>query len=270
MKKYIALFFFLCISNQIYAIDNTIFLWPNGHSENPIIQEADEFLENRIQDQNEFGFNRSYSFVSKPTMTLHLAQENNNSGVAVVVFPGGGYSRIVIDKEGHDIARILNASGISAFVVKYSTYPKNFRQLSTKQQAKIKATVLRDAQRAVRIVRKNAVEWKINPDKVGAMGFSAGGNLCYRLATNYDLGGDAGKSPIEQQSCKVNFAAPIYPDLRESAGDVNSESPPMFIVVAHDDKITPAEGSIDLYVALRKNKVPAELHIFSKGVPNIL
>jgi acetyl esterase/lipase len=264
-----AKFQFVCLFLPLFyggllADDETIYLWPLETPANPVVHQQDEFVENRATDQNELGLNRSYSFVSKPTMTIFPAPKESNSGVAVIVFPGGGYSRVVIDKEGNDIARILNNSGISAFVVKYSTYPTGFRNMSRDDLNKIKQTVLEDAQQAVRIVRSGAKKWGVNPAKIGAMGFSAGGNLTYRLATHYD-NGIKSDSPILSASCKVDFAAPMYPALRDGVVDVDTETPPMFVVVANDDKTTPADQSITLISALRKNGVSAELHIFSKG-----
>lgn len=240
-------------------------LWPNGLPDDGIQHQKEELVQNRDSDQNEFGHNRSYSFVSNPTVTPMLAPADKRNGVAVVIFPGGGYTRVVIDKEGFDIARILNRDGISAFVVKYRTAPAGWREQPRDEQNKILTAILMDAQQAARIVRSRADEWNLDPQKIGAMGFSAGGNLVYRLATHLDDGNPDAADGVARFGCKLNFAAPIYPWIPGTAENINGETPPMFIVVAHDDKTTPAEQSLDLYNKLRANGVAAELHIFTRG-----
>ena len=258
---YLLLAFLGCFA---FAAEETIYLWPGETPANPVVHQKEEYVENRSSDQNELGLNRAYYNVSKPTMTIFPASKENNSGVAVILFPGGGYSHITFDKEGIDIARLLNKNGISSFVVKYSTIPDDFQKLEENEQNKIMQTIVADGQRAIRIVRHRAEEWGVNPDKVGVMGFSAGGNLTYRVATNYDAGLE-GDGPIASQNCKVNFTAPIYPWLPDGVEKVDTETPPMFVVVANDDKTAPADQSIALISALRKNGVPSELHIFTNG-----
>lgn len=264
LKRFYLFFLILFIAISAFAKEETIFLWPNGTPTNPITHTKDEYVINRDADQNKFGLNRANYNVSKPTMTIFPAPNNNNSGIGIVIFPGGAYTHITIDKEGYDIARILNKNGISAFVVNYSTKPENYKELTEEQEAQIMQTIVADAKRAVRIVRQRADEWGVNLSKVGAMGFSAGGNLTYRVATNYDSGSE-GDDPVAAQNCKVNFAAPIYPAIWDGGKMVNADTPPMFVAIANDDMTTPADGSLAMISALRKNGIPAELHIFTKG-----
>ncbi len=224
-------------------------IWPNGIQD----QNDNEQVVNREVDLNEFGLNRSISQDSIPTMTTYIPPAESATGIAVIICPGGGFGRVVIDKEGNDVARWLNTIGITGFVLKYHTGMRG----DTKQ--------LEDVKRAIRIVRSRAKELNIDVNKIGLIGFSAGGYIAASLAMNYDKGQATATDPIDRFSCKPNFLGLIYPAIPEDTEKkVNSITTPTFLIHADDDNL-PAENSLRFYQALRKSKVCAEIHIYAKG-----
>ncbi len=207
------------------------------------------------------------SNVSIPTMAFYPA--DNPNGACVVVFPGGGYSILAYNHEGSEIAEWLNSIGVSAVVVKYRV-PR--REGLPKHWAP-----LQDAQRAIRLTRAHAEEWKIDPEKVGVLGFSAGGHLTVCAALDYATKTYDPVDSVDEIDCRPNFAIPIYPAyLMNSENDMSSDSglsesvhidanaPPTFISVANDDA-NRAAASARYYVKMREVGVPCELHIPVSG-----
>jgi acetyl esterase/lipase len=222
-----------------------------------------------------------HAAIDTPTLTVHLPAPEKANGCAVVICPGGGYQHLAIDYEGNDVAEWFNTFGVAGFVLKYRLAPAY----------RFPAPLL-DVQRALRTVRAKADEWKIDPHRVGVMGFSAGGHLASTAATHFDAGRpDAGDS-IDRQSCRPDFAILAYPvitmtgkfghsgskknllgenpdpQLAESLSNekqVTPETPPTFLFHTSEDTGVPAENSVRFYLALRKAGVPAELHIYEKG-----
>ncbi|PTY06525.1 xylanase [Opitutaceae bacterium EW11] len=198
--------------------------------------------------------NRSYSLVSEPTLTFFPAPERNTAGPCVLVLPGGGYRTVVFDKEGTEVARWLNGLGMSAAVLKYRT-----RDPEKKDLPGVLAATLDDARQAMRVLRGRAAEWKIDPKQVGAIGFSAGGDLALRLTLE--------PAPAaESAAYRPDFVALVYaggrlPDRSNLAGPL----PPFFIVHAADDSKVPVMSSVVLFGALQEAGVRAELHVYSKG-----
>ena len=201
--------------------------------------------------------------VSEPTIAVYPAPKDKANGCAAIVAPGGGYSILAIEHEGTQTCEWLNTLGVTAVLLKYRV-PKREMQMPDNLAA------IQDAQRAVSLVRKNAKEWGIDPERVGMLGFSAGGNLtawaCLAEKRMYDAIDDADKLPY-----KPSFAALIYPAyLVDKGGElkpeykVTKDAPPMFFAHANDDPVTPLSSAM-LYAALKKNGVPAELHIFASG-----
>lgn len=201
--------------------------------------------------------------VSVPQAHVYLAPEGNRSGAAVVICPGGGYSILAWDLEGTEVAEWLNSIGVHAVVVKY-------RVPTGKLDPKWRAPV-QDAQRAISLLRSHSADWKVDGDKVAVLGFSAGGDTAARtaLATQrlYDATDDA-----DQNSCRPNAGILIYPayltneertGLKEDVV-VTEETPPMFLAHAYDDRVTP-ESSLYLALALKKQGIPAELHLYDTG-----
>ena len=223
--------------------------------------------------------------VQAPTIEVRLPSTRLATGQAVVVCPGGGYRYLSYEWEGTEIANWLNAHGIAALVLKY-------RLPDAESSVEPKLSPLLDAQRAVRLARFHAAEWNINSNKVGVMGFSAGGHLASTLGTRFDLGDSAAADPVERLSCRPDFLALVYPvvTMREgvthagsrglllgeepSTADVErysnelqvtADTPPTFLVHAGDDKSVPVANSIGFYEALVAAGVPAEMHLYPYG-----
>jgi acetyl esterase/lipase len=205
--------------------------------------------------------------VSKPTLTIFRPPREKDTGAAVVICPGGGYNILAWDLEGEEVAAWLNSIGVTGIVLKY-------RVPRRPDQPKDKPPVgpLQDAQRALSLVRSKAKEWGLDPNRIGILGFSAGGHLSAAAATNFDRRAYEPLDEIDAVSCRPDFAILIYPaylvdrDKPQLAPDirVSTQTPPMFLAHAGDDRIGP-ENSVHLYLALKKAGVPAELHIYAAG-----
>ena len=203
--------------------------------------------------------------VSTPTITLYTPK-SHNTGAAVVVFPGGGYSILAIDLEGTEVCDWLNGIGVNCILLKYRV--PNTGPYLTKSPA-----ALEDAQRSVGLVRAHAAEWHIDPKRIGVLGFSAGGHLAAALSTHYDKRLYPTQDAADSQSCRPDFAIVIYPgylaDQHESFLDKldlhpTANTPPTFLVQAEDDGVH-VENATTWFLALKAVNVPAELHLYSKG-----
>lgn len=276
VKKPAILFVMLLgLTNQMNAQNKIIPLW----NKIPDEIKATDYKENEsIKD----GKIQSASLVSIPTLSIFLPEASKPNQAAVIIFPGGGYQHLAIDKEGTKVAQWLNSLGITAFVVKY-------RLPSDKIMKNKNIGPLQDAQEAVRYVRQNASKYNIDANKIGILGFSAGGHLASTLATHYDEKIYKTDSKI---SARPDFSLLIYPvismqndithkgsqisllgnnpsqELLDSFSNekkVTAQTPPTFLVHATDDKTVLPENSINFYLALKNNGVPAELHIYEKG-----
>ncbi|AXC14573.1 Xylanase [Acidisarcina polymorpha] len=202
--------------------------------------------------------------VSVPTLTVY-PPKGQNTGVGIVVFPGGGYKILAIDLEGTEVCDWLNATGITCLLVKYRVpdtgpYPKS-------------DAALQDAQRAVGLVREHAGEWHINPNKIGVLGFSAGAHLSAAVSTHFEKRLYPSVDSADALSCRPDFAVIVYPGylaLSEKNFKHNpkinptSQTPPTFIVQAEDDPVH-VENATVYFLQLKKANVPAELHIYAQG-----
>ena len=202
--------------------------------------------------------------VSTPTLTLYKAT-SNNTGAAVVVFPGGGYNILAIDLEGTEVCDWLTAAGVNCVLLKYRVpatgpYPKS-------------PAALQDAQRALGLIRQHATEWGIDPKRIGVLGFSAGAHLAAALSTHYDKRLYDPIDAADQLTCRPDFAVIVYPGYLALAdknfapnADINptANTPPTFIVQAEDDPVH-VENAVVYFMALKNAKVPAELHIYAQG-----
>jgi len=204
------------------------------------------------------------SNVSEPTITIYAPPKDKNTGVAVVVAPGGGYSILAIEHEGTQVCEWLNTLGVTAVLLKYRV-PKRDAQTPDN------LAMVQDAQRAITLVRSMQKELGVDPKKVGMLGFSAGGHLTACTALTKMRMYDAVDKSDKTFSPQPNFAILIYPAyLTDKDGklkpefDVQPDSPPMFFAHSSDDPVT-SVGSVALYMALTKNKVPAELHLYATG-----
>ena len=236
-------------------------IWPGNPPDKAIIHEGEELITNRPTEQNEFGQNRSIDRVSMPDLTVYPAPGGGAPGAAVVIFPGGGFTHLAIDKEGHDIARWLNTFGITGIVVKYRT--RTDGQSGRAEQMK---AIVSDCKRSVRLARFNADKWGIDPARIGVMGFSAGGYLAATVASGYGSSTEGLDDPVSRTSCRPDFAGLIYPALPpDFESNLTKSAPPMFLINACDDTTTPAENCIRMFQALRGAGVRGEMHLFDNG-----
>ena len=217
----------------------------------------------------------------QPSLTPYLVPAGHGTGTAVIVCPGGAYQHLAIDKEGYQVAEWLNSIGVAAFVLKYRLGPKYHHPIE-----------LGDAQRAIRTVRYKAAEYRVLPDRIGIMGFSAGGHLASTAGTHWNaVNADAG-DPINQVASRPDFLVLCYPVITFSGeyvhrgsmlsllGDnpspelvsglsnelqVTPQTPPTFLFHTTTDTAVPVENGVLFYMALRKAGVPAEMHIYEHG-----
>lgn len=200
--------------------------------------------------------------VTKPTITVYKPPQEKDTGAAVLICPGGGYGILAWDLEGTEVAEWLNSIGVTGIVLKY-------RVPRRKDRAPHDAP-LQDAQRAMSLVRSKADDFKIDPQRIGILGFSAGGHLSAATSTNYDKRNYEPLDEIDKVSCRPDFAVLVYPAyLMADDGlapeiRVTPESPPTFFAHAGNDGIS-SENSIRMYLALKAAKVPAELHVYATG-----
>lgn len=203
--------------------------------------------------------------VSEPSLTLFPAASDKGNGAAVIIAPGGGYRFLSWDLEGEEIARDFNAQGVTAFVLKYRVPLRTFDP-----GAKLP---LMDAQRAVSLVRSRAKEWGVNPDKIGLLGFSAGGNLAAKAAAQYEHRAYEAIDAIDQVSCRPDFSVLIYPGGIKDGQDPtrlapeyapNAKTPPTFLAVASDDKGC-VDDTVLYFMAAKAAGVKSELHVYTQG-----
>jgi acetyl esterase/lipase len=204
--------------------------------------------------------------VTKPTIALFPAPKAKANGAAVVVCPGGGYSILAYDLEGTEVCEWLNSIGVTGILLKYRVPRRKNREKH--------AAPLQDAQRAMGIARSKAKAWGIDPKRIGILGFSAGGHLTASTLTNYDKRTYERVDAADDLSCRPDFGVLIYPAYLVDNGTksklepeirVTKDTPPCFFAHAGDDRI-PAEGSVQMYLALRRAGVKGnELHVYPKG-----
>ncbi|SIN96275.1 Acetyl esterase/lipase [Singulisphaera sp. GP187] len=235
-----------------------ILLWPSGapgesrdvdHEAQQPLKPGDSTI--RITD------------VTRPTITVYRPKPEQNTGAAVLICPGGAYKILAYNKEGTEVAEWLNTLGVTAVVLKYRVPAHAGRE---RHEAPIQ-----DAQRALRLIRHRAQEWKLDPDRIGVLGFSAGGHLAALLSTDsmprtYELGDDA-----DRLSSRPNFTLLVYPAYLATKDDalappvkVDAQTPPTFLVQTEDDGVR-VESSIVYYLALKQANVPVEMHLYPRG-----
>jgi acetyl esterase/lipase len=203
--------------------------------------------------------------VTRPTLEAFLPPRAKRSGAAVLICPGGGYKHLTYNKEGTEVAAWLNSLGVAGLVLKY-------RVPARKDRARFEAP-LQDAQRALGLVRQRARSWDLDPDRLGVLGFSAGGHVAAALSHQSARRTYPRQDGADEVSCRPNFALLIYPAyLIEREGghtlapevQVTSATPPTFLVQAEDDSVG-VECSLFYYLALKKAKVPGEMHLYPDG-----
>lgn len=208
--------------------------------------------------------------VSKPTLTIYRPDADKDIGAAVLICPGGGYHALMWDLEGEEVAAWLNSQGITGMILKYRC-PRR----PGDQKGYPAAGPLKDAQRAIRLVRSRSTEWKIDPNRIGMIGFSAGGHLVGAAATNFSKPTYEPIDKVDELSCRPDFGIMAYSgyffqmDKQELSPTIPivANIPPLFFVHATDDPVkgSEVENSVMFYLALKKAGIPSELHIFAKG-----
>jgi acetyl esterase/lipase len=256
MKFTSLLVLFLSLTLQNFAQTEKIALWSGPAP-------GTEGRENTEQ----VAANGNISAVFQPELTYYPSPNQTTPAPALLVCPGGGYRNVVIEKEGTRIALFFQKRGFAVFVLKYRLAP---------------AEAVQDARRAMRVIRSQAAKYKIDPTKLGVVGFSAGGHLSANLALNHAQSDT--QDETDKLSARPDFCAPIYgvleplnpanyepgrfpalyaiKSLKDSAA---SDVPPMFLAHAVDDKTVPVEQSLNFFVALKAKGIPAELHLYEKG-----
>ena len=264
MQKLAALSLALSLAFSCAGEPLTMDLWPKEApgEKGPVGEEKDmtKPTENLVAGKRVIRLGN----VSKPTLTLTRPPKEKDTGTAAVVFPGGAYHILAMDLEGTEVAEWLNSIGVSAAVVKYRVPRRAGREKH--------AAPLEDAQRALGLMRANAKEWGIDPNRIGVLGFSAGGHLAAALCATpqrtYSAVDDADKL-----SCRPDFSVLVYPgyltvkeDGDKVAADVNvtTNTPPTFLVMSQDDGVR-VENVLHYYLALKQAKVPSELHAYPTG-----
>nr|WP_294901316.1 alpha/beta hydrolase [uncultured Pedobacter sp.] len=273
MKKIIAsslmLFLFIGMANAQKVMD----LYPNKI---PNSKESKTYQEEDVASA--YG-RTSISKVVKPTLTAYFPEKPN--GTAVIICPGGGYVHLAITHEGYDVAAEFNKRGITAFVLKYRL---------PSDEIMVDKTIgpLQDAQQAIKTVRENAAKWNLNPNKIGIMGFSAGGHLASTLSTHFEkslidnpnnvsLRPDFSvlgypvitMGPLTHKGSKQNLLGtnPTEEQIKGYSNElqVTANTPPTFLFLANDDKTVPSENSADYMIALKRAGVPVEAHFYKGG-----
>ena len=234
----------------------TLKLWPEGVPEKP------DFKAEPEQDVKKDDGIRRVSHVSDPTLTVYKAAQPN--GTAVLVCPGGGYNILAIEHEGTQVCDYLNSIGVTGIVLKY--------RVPRRDPVKPHEAPLQDAQRAMGLIRKHAAEWGIKPDRIGVLGFSAGGNLSVMTALHANER-TYKADPAVDLDARPNFVVPIYPAYLTVEKDdftlrpeikVTKEAPPIFLVHAGDDRISSSASAL-LYLEYKKLGIPAEVHLYASG-----
>jgi acetyl esterase/lipase len=205
--------------------------------------------------------------VTQPTLTVFRPSKDKDTGASVIIAPGGGYHILAWDLEGEEVAAWLNTLGVTGIVLKYRVP----RRPGTKSNEP-PPQALMDAQRAVSLVRSKAKEWGLDPQRIGMLGFSAGGHLTAWTATSFDHRAYEPVDDVDRVSCRPDFAVLVYPgylvrDKKHELAEeirVSDKTPPTFLAHAGDDPVSP-ENSIAMYLALKKAGVRAELHVYASG-----
>ncbi|MEO7599244.1 MAG: alpha/beta hydrolase, partial [Opitutus sp.] len=237
-------------------------LWPSGAPGSETRRSEPEEVSWRQEPDIVFPV---ISNIHNPSITPFLPAAGVATGAAVIIAPGGGHMQLTIDREGYDLARWLAERGVAAFVLKYRLARDGSNLADKPQPYRVDVEGHADAQRAIRLVRSRATQWHIKSDRIGILGFSAGGELAILAALKHDAGQPGASDVVEQQSSRPDFFAPIYPGglQRKDLQPTKDQTPPAFILCAYDDRMP--EQSASFFNALRQAGVNAELHIYNRG-----
>ena len=237
-------------------------LWPSGLPADAVVLDRQRVAESRAK-----GTSERITYVDDPTLTVLTPAPEVANGCGVVICPGGAYNLLAWQKEGIEVAQWFNTLGVTAFVLKY--------RVPRRDPDRIHWEPLQDVQRAIRLVRFQADRWGVDSDRIGTLGFSAGGNLTVMSGLQYNTISYPPVDDADKMSCRPDFICPIYaaylgPDYRDDVAElgplvqVTKDTPPTFMAVTWDDKMRAAQAAL-LLVQLKQNDVPAALHVYSKG-----
>jgi acetyl esterase/lipase len=226
--------------------DNVIPLWKNGapgfeSRKNEPEQAKDWWIKN----------------IHNPSLTVYFPAKEKANGAAVIICPGGGHKELVFNAEGKEAAAYLNSIGVTAFVLKY----RLFREENSPYT---KENTLSDGRRAMRLVRQQAAAWNLDTNRIGLMGFSAGGELAAWVALNPSKESIEMPDSIDKEKCKANFLILVYPGPLAVPDSVESNAPPLFMIAANDDECC-SEPIIKLLQLYRKANVRSEVHLYAQG-----
>jgi acetyl esterase/lipase len=240
----------LCLSMTGADEPKEILLWPNGApgSEGKTGKEKIRVVEGDMVVTN----------IHNPSITPYLPAKEKATGAAVIIAPGGGHRELWITHEGYNEAKYFMDKGVAAFVLKYRLARDSNSTYTIDQ------TELGDMQRAIRLVRSRAKEWNINPERIGVMGFSAGGEVAALSAMRFDDGNTNATDPVDRIHSRPNFQALVYPG-GSARFDAVKNAPPIMLVGGFGDRADIAEGIAQVYLKYKKAGIPAELHIYSNA-----
>ncbi|MEZ2446053.1 alpha/beta hydrolase [Chitinophaga sp. RCC_12] len=252
MKQIVILLMMLGVNTTISAQQQKIHLWPAAVPGETAAKQTAKVTPDGSNHVTRL------TDVTDPVLEVFPADAANSNGAGVIICPGGGYNILAINLEGYEVAAWLNKLGYTAFVLQYRVPKKE-------------AGALQDAQRAIRLVRSMASEWKLQPDKIGMMGFSAGGSLTARASVQYNVHTYTPVDKADSLSARPAFSALIYPAYLDKGENrsltpelkLTSETPSMFLFATADD--TYGNSALVMAGALRDAKVPVELHFYAKG-----
>jgi acetyl esterase/lipase len=244
------IFAILFITASLAAAERApvVLLWPNGAPGSEAKKDLPE-----IDLHKSYG---SIAGIHNPSITAFLPATGRATGAGILVIPGGGHRELCVVHEGYNVGQWLADHGIAAFVLKHRLAKE------TNSTYRIEVESLADIQRALRLIRSRAEEWSVDPARLGAMGFSAGGELVNLVSGRNDDGNAAAPDPVDRFGCKIAFQGLIYPGR---SGDIlpRADSPPAFLACGFDDRQDIAEGLAEVYLRFKRAKVPAELHIYT-------
>lgn len=261
----------ICMASAIHAEEPMVVeVWPGAAPEESVYIGEEKVRPSPKSTRKRVEVTESTQLVTnvtKPTLTIYRPVKDKDTGTAVLICPGGGYWDLYWQLEGEEVAAWLNSIGVTGMILKYRV-PRRPDEIKGEPARR----PLQDAQRAVSLVRSKAAEWGIHPQRIGMIGFSAGGHLAIATATSFEQRTYKPIDDVDAVSCRPNFAIAAYSgylkvkDKNELAPGLRipAETPPIFLVHGTDDIVSPPENSVLMYLALKRAGIPAELHVYAR------